>query len=255
MRMSQARVTISKLNVLFSGHQALKNISVDIPEKKITVIIGPSGCGKTTLLKSLNRLIDLTEGAEISGQVKVDGVDVYEEKTDVTDIRKRMGLIAQTPSPLPMSIYDNIAYGPRIHGGARDGKALDQLVENCLQIVALWDEVKGRLSEPASKLSVGQQQRLCMARAIAVKPEILLCDEPTSALDPISARNVELLLKTLKNEYTIIFVTHILSQARRLADYVIFLYLGELIEHGPAQKFFAEPTDPRTKAYLDGFFG
>ena len=253
--MSQARVTISKLNVLFSGHHALKNINVNIPEKKITVRIGPSGCGKTTLLKSLNRLIDLTEGAEISGQVKVDGIDVYEEKTDVTDIRKRMGLIAQTPSPLPMSIYDNIAYGPRIHGGARDGKALDQLVENCLQIVALWDEVKGRLSEPASKLSVGQQQRLCMARAIAVKPEILLCDEPTSALDPISARNVELLLKTLKNEYTIIFVTHILSQARRLADYVIFLYLGELIEHGPAQKFFAEPTDPRTKAYLDGFFG
>src|SRR3989304_7102648 len=253
--MSQARVTVSKLNVLFSGHQALKNISVNIPEKKITVIIGPSGCGKTTFLKSLNRLIDLTEGAGISGQVKVDGIDVYEEKTDVTDIRKRMGLIAQTPSPLPMSIYDNIAYGPRIHGGARDGKALDQLVENCLQIVALWDEVKGRLSEPASKLSVGQQQRLCMARAIAVKPEILLCDEPTSALDPISARNVELLLKTLKNEYTIIFVTHILSQARRLADYVIFLYLGELIEHGPAQKFFAEPTDPRTKAYLEGFFG
>jgi len=253
--MSQARITIHKLNVLFGGHRALKDISVDIPEKKITAIIGPSGCGKTTLLKSLNRLIDLTEGAESSGQVKVDGIDIYEEGTDVTDIRKRMGFIAQTPSPLPMSIYDNVAYGPRIHGGARDEKALDQLVENCLQIVALWDEVKERLSEPASKLSVGQQQRLCMARAIAVKPEILLCDEPTSALDPMSARNVELLLKMLKRDYTIVFVTHILSQARRLADYVIFVYLGELVEHGPAEKFFAEPTDARTKAYLEGTFG
>lgn len=252
--MIQARISISKLNVLFEGHHALKDISVDIPEKKITVIIGPSGCGKTTLLKSLNRLIDLTVGAEISGQVIVDGVDVYDARVDVTDIRKRMGLIAQTPSPLPMSIYDNVAYGPRIHG-AQNGSALDQTVENCLQIVALWDEVKGRLGEPASKLSVGQQQRLCMARTIAVKPEILLCDEPTSALDPISARNVELLLKMLKKDYTIIFVTHILSQARRLADYVIFLYLGELVEQGPAEKFFAEPRDPRTKAYLEGAFG
>jgi len=252
--MAQAGITIRKLNVLFGGHHALKDVSIDIPEKRITVVIGPSGCGKTTFLKSLNRLIDLTEGAEISGQVMIDGLDVYDERVDVTDIRKRMGLIAQTPSPLPMSIYDNVAYGPRIHG-AKDGSSLDQTVENCLQIVALWDEVKGRLSEPASKLSVGQQQRLCMARAIAVKPEILLCDEPTSALDPMSARNVELLLKMLKKDYTIIFVTHILSQARRLADYVIFLYLGELVEHGPAEKFFAEPTDTRTRAYIDGVFG
>jgi phosphate transport system ATP-binding protein len=252
--MTQAGITIKHLNVLFEGHHALQDINVDIPEKKITVVIGPSGCGKTTLLKTLNRLIDLTEGAEISGQVMVDGTNVYDEKVDATDIRKRMGLIAQTPSPLPMSIYDNIAYGPRIHG-AKDGSALDQTVENCLQIVALWDEVKGRLSEPASKLSVGQQQRLCMARAIAVKPEILLLDEPTSALDPISARNVELLLKMLKRDYTIIFVTHILRQARRLADYVIFLYLGELVEHGPAERFFSEPKDARTRAYLEGVFG
>jgi phosphate transport system ATP-binding protein len=252
--MTHSRISIENLNVVFGAHHALKDISVDIPENGITVIIGPSGCGKTTLLKTLNRLIDLTEGAEITGEITVNGANLYSEKADVTEIRKRLGLIGQTPTPLPMSIYDNVAYGPRIHG-VRDGKSLDQLVENCLQIVALWDEVKGRLSEPASKLSVGQQQRLCIARTIAIKPEILLCDEPTSALDPVSARSVELLLQTLKNEYTIVFVTHSLSQARRLANHVIFLYLGELVEQGPARKFFAEPTDPRTRAYFDGVFG
>jgi phosphate transport system ATP-binding protein len=252
--MTQARIAISKLNVLFGGQHALKDISVNIPENGITVVIGPSGCGKTTLLKSLNRLLDLSDGVEISGEVSIDGANIYNDKTDVTDIRKRVGLIAQTPAPLPMSIYDNVAYGPRIHG-THDRKSLDQLVENCLQIVALWDEVKGRLTESAAKLSVGQQQRLCMARTLAIKPEILLCDEPTSALDPISARSVELLLQTLKKDYTIVFVTHILPQARRLADYVIFLYLGELVEHGPAQRFFSDPTEPRTKAYLDGVFG
>ena len=252
--MTHSRISIKNLNVVFGAHHALKDISVDIPENGITVIIGPSGCGKTTLLKTLNRLIDLTEGAQVSGEITVNGANIYSEKSDVTEIRKRLGLIGQTPSPLPMSIYDNVAYGPRIHG-VHDGKSLDQLVENCLQIVALWDEVKERLSEPASKLSVGQQQRLCIARTIAIKPEILLCDEPTSALDPISARSVELLLETLKQEYTIVFVTHILSQAQRLANHVIFLYLGELVEQGPAQKFFAEPTDPRTRAYLEGIFG
>ena len=252
--MTHSRISIKNLNVVFGPHHALKDISVDIPANGITVIIGPSGCGKTTLLKTLNRLIDLTEGAQVSGEITVNGANIYSEKSDVTEIRKRLGLIGQTPSPLPMSIYDNVAYGPRIHG-VHDRKSLDQLVENCLQIVALWDEVKGRLSEPASKLSVGQQQRLCIARTIAIKPEILLCDEPTSALDPISARSVELLLQTLKKEYTIVFVTHILSQAQRLANHVIFLYLGELVEQGPAQKFFAEPTDPRTRAYLEGIFG
>jgi phosphate transport system ATP-binding protein len=252
--MTQTRIEISKLNVLYSGQHALKDISVNIPENGITVVIGPSGCGKTTLLKSLNRLLELSEGVEVSGEVTIDGGDIYKDETDVTDIRKRIGLIAQTPAPLPMSIYDNVAYGPRIHG-AHNGKSLDQLVENCLQIVALWDEVKGRLDESASKLSVGQQQRLCIARTLAIKPEILLCDEPTSALDPISARSVELLLQMLKKDYTIVFVTHILSQARRLADYVIFLYLGELVEHGPAQRFFSDPTEPRTKAYLEGVFG
>jgi phosphate transport system ATP-binding protein len=251
--MTQERISIKNLNVLFDAHHALKNVTVDIPENGITAIIGPSGCGKTTLLKAINRLIDLTEGAKVSGEITVGGVSVYSER-NVTEIRKRLGLIGQTPTPLPMSIYDNVAYGPRIHG-VQNGKSLDQLVENCLQIVALWDEVKGRLKEPASKLSVGQQQRLCMARTIAIRPEILLCDEPTSALDPTSARTVELLFQMLKNEYTIVFVTHSLSQARRLANYVIFLYLGELVEQGPAQEFFAEPKDPRTRAYIDGVFG
>jgi phosphate transport system ATP-binding protein len=251
--MTQERISIKNLNVLFDTHHALKNVTVDIPENGITAIIGPSGCGKTTLLKAINRLIDLTEGAKVSGEITVGGVSVYSER-NVTEIRKRLGLIGQTPTPLPMSIYDNVAYGPRIHG-VQNGKSLDQLVENCLQIVALWDEVKGRLKEPASKLSVGQQQRLCMARTIAIRPEILLCDEPTSALDPTSARTVELLFQMLKNEYTIVFVTHSLSQARRLANYVIFLYLGELVEHGPAHEFFAEPKDPRTRAYIDGVFG
>jgi phosphate transport system ATP-binding protein len=251
--MTQERISIKNLSVLFGGHYALKNITVDIPENGITMIIGPSGCGKTTLLKAMNRLLDLTEGAKVSGEVTVGGVSVYSEQ-NVTEIRKRLGLIGQTPTPLPMSIYDNVAYGPRIHG-VQNGKSLDRLVENCLQIVALWDEVKTRLKDPASKLSVGQQQRLCMARTIAIRPEVLLCDEPTSALDPTSARSVELLFQMLKKEYTIVFVTHSLSQARRLANYVIFLYLGELVEQGPANEFFAEPKDPRTRAYIDGLFG
>ena len=251
--MVQERISVRNLNVLFGTHHALKNISVDIPENGITMIIGPSGCGKTTFLKALNRLLDLTEGVTVSGEITVGGVSVYSEQ-NVTEIRKRLGLIGQTPTPLPMSIFDNIAYGPRIHG-VQDGKSLDLLVENCLQIVALWDEVKTRLKEPASKLSVGQQQRLCMARTIAIRPEILLCDEPTSALDPTSARSVELLFQMLKKEYTIVFVTHSLSQARRLANYVIFLYLGELVEQGPAPEFFADPKDPRTRAYIDGVFG
>jgi len=214
--MAQERISVRNLNVLFDTHHALKNISVDIPENGITMVIGPSGCGKTTFLKAINRLLDLTEGVKVSGEITVGGVSVYSER-DVTEIRKRLGLIGQNPTPLPMSIFDNVAYGPRIHG-VRDGKSLDQLVENCLQIVTLWDEVKTRLKEPASRLSVGQQQRLCMARTIAIRPEILLCDEPTSALDPTSARSVELLFQMLKKEYTIVFVTHSLSQARRLAN-------------------------------------
>jgi phosphate transport system ATP-binding protein len=205
-------------------------------------------------LKSLNRLVDLADGIEVSGRIMVDGVDILDNHADVTNTRKKIGLIAQTPNPLPMSIYENVAYGLRIHG-MKDKKEMDRTVENCLQAVGLWNEVKDRLKDPASKLSVGQQQRLCLARALAVEPEVLLCDEPTSALDPISAQQIEMQLLTLKKDYTVIFVTHVLRQARRLADYVIFLYLGELIEHGPAQTILTQPNNPRTKAYIEGVFG
>jgi phosphate transport system ATP-binding protein len=252
--MFKPHINIQKLNVLYEGHHALKDITVDIPKKQITTIIGPSGCGKTTLLKSLNRLIDLVDGVKVSGKVLVDGINIFDNGVDVTNVRKRMGLIAQMPNPLPMSIYDNIAYGPRIHG-AKDRKELDQTVERYLRLAGLWDEVKDRLKEAASKLSAGQQQRLGLARALAVKPEVLLCDEPTSALDPISAQHIERQLLALKKDYTIIFVTHILRQAKRLADYVIFLYLGELVEHGSAETLFTRPNNPRTKAYFEGVFG
>jgi len=252
--MFEPSIAIQKLNVFYGKDHILKDITVDIPEKGITAIIGPSGCGKTTLLKSLNRLTDLVEGVKVSGEVLVDGVNIFNGGTDVTAIRKKIGLIAQTPNPLPMSIYDNIVYGPKIHG-VKDKKELDETVERCLKAVSLWNEVKDRLKEPASKLSVGQQQRLCLARALAVEPDVLLCDEPTSALDPISARNIETELLSLKKDYTIVFVTHTLRQARRLADYVIFLYLGELIEHGSAEKIFTHPDNPKTKAYIEGAFG
>jgi len=253
-RMFESHIRIRNLNAFYGERQVLKDITVEIPKKRVTVIIGPSGCGKTTLLKTMNRLVDLTEGVKVSGKLSVDGVNIFDNGVDITDLRKRMGLIAQTPNPLPMSIYDNVAYGPRIHG-AKHNKELDQTVERCLQAAGLWDEVKDRLIEPASKLSAGQQQRLCLARALAVKPEVLLCDEPTSALDPISARHIEEQLLVLKKDYTIVFVTHILRQAKRLADYVIFLYLGELIEHGPAETVFTQPRNLRTKAYIEGVFG
>jgi phosphate transport system ATP-binding protein len=252
--LSKTHISVQKLNVFYDRHHALKDVSVDIPEKQITVIIGPSGCGKTTLLKSLDRLIDLTENVEVNGRILFDGVDVLDKQTDILDIRKRMGLIAQTPSPLPMSIYDNIAYGPRVHG-TNDKRELDEIVERCLQVASIWNEVKNRLHEPASKLSAGQQQRVCLARALAVRPEVLLCDEPTSALDPISAGHIERQLFALKRDYTIVFVTHTLRQARRLADHVVFLYLGELIEQGPTEIIFTKPNDPRTRAYIEGAFG
>jgi len=254
MDVFKPQISIQKLNVFYRERHVLKDITVDVPEKRITAIIGPSGCGKTTLLKSLNRLTDLFDEIKVSGNVLFNGVNIFDNGIDVTDIRKKMGLIAQMPNPLPMSIYDNIVYGPRIHG-VKDKKELDQVVEHCLQAASLWNEVKERLHEPASKLSVGQQQRLCLARALAVQPTCLLCDEPTSALDPVSAQYIEKQLLTLKKDYTIVFVTHVLRQARRLADYVIFLYLGELIEHGPAEQFFTQPSNPRTRAYIEGVFG
>jgi phosphate transport system ATP-binding protein len=244
-------ISIQKLNVFFEQQRVLKDITIDIPDKTITVIIGPSGCGKTTLLKSLNRLLDPLDGVRISGKIFVDGEDIYDPGIEVTHIRKKMGLLSQRPQALPMSIYDNVAYGPRIHG-YRDKKRLDKIVEQYLQMAGLWDEVKDRLGEPASRLSVGQQQRLCLARGLAVEPEIILGDEPTSALDPQSSQNVERRLAELKKDYTVIVVTHILRQAKRIADYIAFLYLGELVEHGPAEEIFTRAQDPRTRAYLTG---
>ncbi len=249
--MERLHINIKRLSVTYEEHSALKDVSVDIPDRQITAIIGPSGCGKTTLLRSINRLIDLTDGVRISGEVWMDGHDMMDPAVDVTSLRKRIGLISQKPSPLPMSIYDNVAYGPRIHG-TRDRKALDGVVRDSLQISGLWDEVKDRLRSPAVKLSLGQQQRLCLARSLAVGPEILLCDEATSSLDPISAQKVERTLVELKKDHTIVMVTHILRQAKRLADYVVFMYLGELVEHGPSSEIFGNPKDPRTRAYLSG---
>jgi phosphate transport system ATP-binding protein len=244
-------ISVQNLSVYFDGHQVLKDVSIDIPDHKITVIIGPSGCGKTTLLKSLNRLLDPLDGVRIGGRVLVDGIDIYDTRTEVTEVRKKMGLLSQRPQALPMSIFDNVAYGPRIHNHI-DKKRLGEVVEHHLRVAGLWEEVKDRLNEPAARLSVGQQQRLCLARGLAVGPEIILGDEPTSALDPQSSQNVERRLIELKAEYTVIVVTHILRQAKRIADYVAFLYLGELVEHGPAAEVFANPRDPRTRAYLTG---
>lgn len=244
-------ISVKNLNVFYGKNQALKNITVDIPDKKITAIIGPSGCGKTTLLKCFNRLIDTTEEIKISGQVLFDGKNIFSPGVEVTQIRRKMGLLSQKPYPLPMSIYDNVAYGPRIHG-VRNKKKLDEIVEHYLKESSLWNETKDRLNQPASRLSVGQQQRLCLARGLAVEPDIILGDEPTSALDPNASQRIEQRFLEIKNKYTIVIVTHILRQARRLADYVIFLYLGELIEHGPAGEVFDNPKEAMTKEYIKG---
>ncbi len=246
-----SHISVRQLNVSYDGHPALKDISVDIPDGQITAIIGPSGCGKTTLLRCCNRLIDLTDGAQVNGSVLIDGVNILDPSVDIIALRKKTGYLAQRPYPLPMSIYDNIAYGPRVHG-LKDRRRLDEIVEQSLRASSLWGEVKDRLKSPAAKLSVGQQQRLCLARALAVEPEVLLGDEPTSALDPLSAQTVEKRLVELKGRYTIVLVTHILRQAKRLADYVVFLYMGELVEHGPAADVFSNPRHERTKAYLGG---
>lgn len=250
---AKTHISIKNLDLWYGQHQSLNDITIDIPDKKITAIIGPSGCGKTSLLKSFNRLIDLQEGVKVCGQVLVDGENIYEPGVEVTRLRKKMGLLFQRPQVLPMSIYDNVAYGPRIHG-ERNKKKLDEIVQYYLKEASLWNEVKDRLHSPASKLSIGQQQRLCLARGLAVEPEVILGDEPTSALDPISAERIEQRFLELKNKYTIVLVTHILRQAKRLADYVIFLYLGNLIEHGPSYEFFENPQEPKTQAYIKGQF-
>jgi phosphate transport system ATP-binding protein len=252
--MNTTEISVKNFSISIDNREILKNISVDIPKNQITVIIGPSGCGKSTLLRSMNRMIDLVEHVKTEGEIIIDGKNILDPQINLSHLRKNVGMIAQAPNPLPMSIYDNVVYGLRIHG-ITDHITMQQRAEQCLKTVGLWNEVNDRLKEPASALSLGQQQRLCLARALAIEPEILLCDETTSALDPISAKHIENELATLKNDYSIVFVTHVLRQAKRLADYVIFLYLGELVECGPAQEVFNNPKDPRTKAYLEGVFG
>lgn len=278
-----SHIRLRNLSVCYGAQKVLTNVSVDIPDDQITAIIGPSGCGKTTMLKSINRLLDLYEAAEVEGDVLIDGVNIYDPDSDILALRKKVGFLSQRPYPLPMSIYNNIAFGPKIHklngqqvirqikdidkhspmfqssveeayhsNSSRKNRAMDLLVEYYLRLSGLWDEVKDRLHTPASQLSIGQQQRLALARALAVEPEIILADEPTSALDPISAQLIEKQFRLLKKKYPIVMVTHILRQARRIADYVIFLYMGEMVEHGPAEEFFNNPVNDRTRAYISG---
>lgn len=248
---AKSHISVKDLHVHYGDLHVLKGITVDIPDKQITAIIGPSGCGKTTLLKTFNRLLEANENVKISGQVLVDGVNLYNPNTEITGIRKKMGLLAQKPFPLPMSIYDNVAFGIKLHAAVSKND-LNNYVEYFLSLAGLWEEVKDRLDSPAARLSIGQQQRLCLARGLAVKPEIILGDEPTSALDPVSSQHIEDKFSELKSEYTIVLVTHLLRQARKLADYVIFIYLGEIIEVGPAEEFFENPKAELTKDYIRG---
>ena len=247
------KISIDNMNLHYGSFHALKGINMEIPEKEITAFIGPSGCGKSTLLKSLNRMNDLVEGCTITGKVELDGEDIYGDM-DVNLLRKRVGMVFQKPNPFPMSIYDNIAYGPRTHG-VRSKAKLDDIVEISLRGAAIWDEVKDRLKKSALGLSGGQQQRLCIARALAVEPDVLLMDEPTSALDPISTSKIEDLAIELKKKYTIIIVTHNMQQAVRISDNTAFFLLGDLIEYGNTEKMFESPEDKRTEDYITGRFG
>lgn len=247
-----AHIQVKDLNAFYGKQQALINVNIEIPKNQITTIMGPSGCGKTTLLKTLNRFFELTENTKLTGEVRVDGQNVYDPDIDVTEVRKVVGLLAQRPAPLPMSIYDNVAYGMHIHKMKKDRREYKAAVRHYLEIAGLWDEVQARLHDPATSLSIGQQQRLCLARGLAVEPEIILGDEPTSALDPISSQHIENRLLSLKEQYTTVIVTHTLRQAKRLADYVIYMYLGEVVEAGPAKEVFNHPQHKRTRAYLEG---
>lgn len=246
-------ITTRNLNLWYGTNHALRDISISLPKQKITAFIGPSGCGKSTFLKTLNRMNDLVDIARIEGEVIIDGVDIYKD-IDVSMLRKRVGMVFQKPNPFPMSIYDNIAYGPRIHG-TRNRRLLDEIVERSLRQAALWEECKDRLKKSALSLSGGQQQRLCIARSLAVEPEILLMDEPTSALDPISTSKIEDLALELSKTYTIITVTHNMQQAARIADKTAFFLLGELIEFDDTGKIFSDPRDERTENYITGRFG
>ena len=247
-------MTAKNLNLWYDQTQALKNVNITIPEKSITAFIGPSGCGKSTFLKTLNRMNDLIPSVKITGEVCYNGQNIYDSSVDVNELRREIGMVFQKPNPFPMSIYDNIAYGPRTHG-IKNKVKLDEIVEQSLRDAAIWDEVKDRLKKNALGMSGGQQQRLCIARALAVKPKILLMDEPTSALDPISTSRIEELAIELKKSYTIVIVTHNMQQAVRISDNTAFFLLGEFIEYGETEKLFSQPTDKRTEDYITGRFG
>ena len=247
-------ISVKNLNLWYGQTQALKDITMDIPGHSVTALIGPSGCGKSTFLKTLDRMNDLVTGVKITGQVSYRGRDIYASGTDVNELRRCIGMVFQKPNPFPMSIYDNIAYGPRTHG-IRKKAELDEIVERSLRGAAIWDEVKDRLKKSALGLTGGQQQRQCIARALAVEPDVLLMDEPTSALDPISTMKIEELASELKNKYTIVIVTHNMQQAVRISDNTAFFLLGDLVEYGDTEKMFSEPADKRTEDYITGRFG
>ena len=247
-------ITVKDMCLWYGEHQALKNVNINIPEKSITAFIGPSGCGKSTVLKTLNRMNDLIPGAKIMGDIRYENNDIFSKEVDVNQLRKEIGMVFQKPNPFPMSIYDNVAYGPRTHG-ITNKIQLDEIVENALRDAAIWDEVKDRLKKNALGMSGGQQQRLCIARALAVQPKVLLMDEPTSALDPISTSRIEDLVTELKEKYTIVMVTHNMQQAVRVSDYTAFFLLGELVEFGKTGNIFSQPQDKRTEDYITGRFG
>ena len=251
---NKIKVKVENLNLYYGENHALKDVNMDIQENAVTAFIGPSGCGKSTFLKTLNRMNDLVDGVRIEGKVLLDGEDIYDPAVDTTILRKKVGMVFQQPNPFPMSIYDNIAYGPRVHG-IRDKKRLDQIVEESLRGAAIFDEVKDRLKKSAMGLSGGQQQRICIARALAVQPEVLLMDEPTSALDPISTSKIEDLMEDLMKKYTVIVVTHNMQQATRVSDQTAFFLVGEMVEFGDTKQIFSYPQDKRTEDYITGRFG
>ncbi len=252
--MDNSKITVESLNLHYGENHALKNVNMEIADHAITAFIGPSGCGKSTFLRCLNRMNDLVEGCRVEGKVILDGEDIYDKRVDTTLLRKKVGMVFQQPNPFPMSIYDNIAYGPRLHG-IKNKKELDEIVERSLQGAAIFEEVKDRLHKSALGLSGGQQQRLCIARALAVSPEVLLMDEPTSALDPISTLKIEELMETLKKKYTVVIVTHNMQQAARVSDDTAFFLVGEVVEKNATSEIFARPQDKRTEDYITGRFG
>lgn len=248
------KIEVKRLNVWYGNHHVLKDLTMSIPDGKVLAVIGPSGCGKSTFLMTLNRMIDLINNARVEGKCLLNGVDIYNPGIPLTELRKRVGMVFQKPNPLPKSVYENVAYGPKIHG-VKDRGRLDEIVENCLKVVGLWDEVEDRLNRSAFDLSIGQQQRLCIARALAVKPEVLLMDEPCSALDPMNTRIIERLIRSLAGKLTVVIVTHNIQQAARVSDFTAFIYLGRLVEYGSTDRLFKKPVNRLTRDYINGEFG